>query len=175
MAERSEGRHGFGWRREAGPELNEKLEKIGVEAARHKFSPEFINRLDKIVVFNSLTQEAMRRILDIELQGLQRRVLLSGSVKFAISFGERSKEVLLAEGFDRRYGTRPLKRAIERRLMIPLSNLMTTGQIKTGDTVRVDADEKGGLRFEKRVPSSTTGPEEGSATSSAMISTSCAQ
>ena len=155
MAEVTEGKLGFTRRFESAPELDARIEKIGVEAARRKFSPEFINRLDKIVVFHSLTQESLRRILDIEFQIVQRRVLMSGSGNFALSCAERTKDFLLAEGFDRRYGTRPLKRAIERHLVIPLSNLIATKQIEIGDMVCVDVDESGrGLCFKKKPCSS---------------------
>jgi len=155
MADITEGKLGFTRRFESAPELDARIEKIGVEAARRKFSPEFINRLDKIVVFRSLTQEALRRILDIEFQVVQRRVLLSGSGNFVLSCAERTKDFLLAEGFDRRYGTRPLKRAIERHLVIPLSNLIATKQIGIGDIVCVDVDETGReLCFKKKSGSS---------------------
>jgi ATP-dependent Clp protease ATP-binding subunit ClpA len=155
MAEVTEGKLGFTRRFESGSELDARIEKIGVEAARRKFSPEFINRLDKIVVFHSLTHESLRRILDIEFQIVQRRVLLSGSGNFVLSCAERTKDFLLAEGFDRRYGTRPLKRAIERHLVIPLSNLIATRQIEIGDVVCVDVDETGQeLCFKKRPSSS---------------------
>lgn len=155
MAEITEGKLGFTRRFESGPELDAKIEKIGVEAARRKFSPEFINRLDKTVVFHSLTQESLRRILDIEFQIVQRRVLLSGSGNFMLSCAERTKDFLLAEGFDRRYGTRPLKRAIERHLVIPLSNLIATRQIEIGDVVCVDVDETGQELCFKKKPSSS--------------------
>jgi ATP-dependent Clp protease ATP-binding subunit ClpA len=154
MAEVTEGKLGFTRRFEARPELDARIEKIGVEAARRKFSPEFINRLDKIVVFRSLSEESLRRILDIEFQIVQRRVLMSGGGNFALSCAERAKDFLLAEGFDRRYGTRPLKRAIERHLVIPLSNLIATKQIKIGDIVCVDVDESGRELCFKRKPCS---------------------
>ncbi|MGE0127352.1 MAG: AAA family ATPase [Blastocatellales bacterium] len=151
MAEVTEGKFGFSRRFESAPELDSRIEKIGVEAARRKFSPEFINRLDKIVVFRSLTEEALRRILDIEFQFVQRRVLMSGGGNFVLRCAERAKDFLLAEGFDRRYGTRPLKRAIERHLVIPLSNLIVTKQIEIGDVVCVDVDETGQeLCFKKK-------------------------
>ena len=155
MAEVTEGKLGFTRRFESAPELDARIEKIGVEAARRKFSPEFINRLDKIVVFHSLTEESLRRILDIEFQIVQRRVLMSGSGNFAISCAERTKDFLLAEGFDRRYGTRPLKRAIERYLVIPLSNLIATKQIEIGDIVCVDVDETGRELCFKKKPCSS--------------------
>ncbi len=151
MAEVTEGKVGFTRRFEAEPELDARIERIGVEAARRKFSPEFINRLDKIVVFRSLSEESLRRILDIEFQIVQRRALMSGGGNFVLSCAERAKDFLLAEGFDRRYGTRPLKRAIERHMVIPLSNLIATKQIDVGDVVYVDVDETGReLCFKKK-------------------------
>jgi len=155
MAEITEGKLGFTRRFESAPELDARIEKIGVEAARRKFSPEFINRLDKIVVFRSLTEESLRRILDIEFQIVQRRVLMSGSGNFVLSCAERTKDFLLAEGFDRRYGTRPLKRAIERHVVIPLSNLIATKQIDLGDIVCVDVDETGQELCFKKKPCSS--------------------
>lgn len=116
------------------------LEKIAVEAARRKFSPEFMNRLDKVVVFQSLSQAALTRILELELKTVQRRILAAGRGVFAIQYSEEAKQFLLAEGTDRRYGARPLKRAIERHLVIPLSNLVATGQLKEGDILRVGFD-----------------------------------
>ncbi len=155
MAEVTEGKLGFTRRFESAPELDARIERIGVEAARRKFSPEFINRLDKIVVFRSLTQESLRRILDLEFQIVQRRVLMSGSGNFVLSCADRAKDFLLAEGFDRRYGTRPLKRAIERHLVTPLSNLIATKQIDIGDIINVDVDETGQeLCFKKKSCSS---------------------
>src|SRR5262249_42931679 len=121
-------------------EINARLEKIGVEAARRKFSPEFMNRLDKVVVFNTLHEKAIRRILDLELEMVQRRILAGGRGPFVLRCSDEVKEFLLNEGYDRRYGARPLKRAIERRLIIPLSNLIATGQISTGDVVLVERD-----------------------------------
>jgi ATP-dependent Clp protease ATP-binding subunit ClpA len=155
MAEVTEGKLGFTRRFESAPELDARIEKIGVEAARRKFSPEFINRLDKIVVFRSLTPDSLRRILDIEFQIVQRRILMSGGGNFMLSCAERTKDFLLAEGFDRRYGTRPLKRAIERHLVLPLSNLIATRQIEIGDVVCVDVDETGQELCFKKKPSTS--------------------
>jgi ATP-dependent Clp protease ATP-binding subunit ClpB len=118
------------------------LEKIGVEAARRKFSPEFMNRLDKVVVFRSLTEEAMRRILELEIERVQCRILEAGYIPFMLSCSDQAKDFLFVEGYDRRYGARPLRRAIERHLVIPLSNLIGTGQIDSCDLIRVDFDEK---------------------------------
>jgi ATP-dependent Clp protease ATP-binding subunit ClpB len=140
MSELTEGKLGFALREVPSQALDAKLEKIGVEAARRKFSPEFMNRLDRVVVFRSLGERALRRILDLEFERVQQRILSAGRGQFVLSCSEEAKEFLLAEGYDRRYGARPLKRALERRLVIPLSNLITTEQIDSGDVIRVDVD-----------------------------------
>ena len=141
MAEVTEGKLGFALRPTSTQQTDGRLEKIGVEAARRKFSPEFMNRLDKIVVFRSLSRPALDHILDLELQTVQRRILMSGCANFVLTCSASAKEFLLSEGFDSRYGARPLKRAIERYLIMPISNLVATKQIASGDVVRVDLDE----------------------------------
>jgi len=119
-------------------QLSARLSRTGVEAARRKFTPEFINRLDKIVVFKSLGKEELRQIVDIELEMVQRRISnASASRPFLVNVTEEAKEFLLQEGTDFRYGARPLRRAIERLLVQPLSNLVATGQIHWGDYIRV--------------------------------------
>jgi ATP-dependent Clp protease ATP-binding subunit ClpB len=156
MSEVTEGKLGFALRAVPSEELDARLEKIGVESARRKFSPEFMNRLDKVVVFRSLTEQAMRRILELEIERVQCRILEAGWVCFVLSCSDEAKDLLLVEGYDRRYGARPLKRAIERHLVIPLSNLIATGQIASGDVVRVDVDERScELCFRKSTTSRT--------------------
>src|SRR5262249_4073644 len=146
----TEGQMGFAPGALATQEINTRLEKIGVEAARRKFSPEFMNRLDKVVVFSSLHEMAIRRILDLELELVQRRILAAGRGPFILRCSDCGKNFLLKEGYDRRYGARPLKRAIERYLIIPLSNLIATGQISSGDVLLVEKDEtEDELRFSK--------------------------
>ncbi len=148
----TEGQLGFAPGMISAPQINARLEKIGVEAARRKFSPEFMNRLDKVVVFQSLSEGAMRRVMDLELEMVQRRILSTGRGPFVLKCADAVKEFLLREGFDRRYGARPLKRAIERHLIIPLSNLIATGQISAGDILMVEMDErKQELRFSKGI------------------------
>src|SRR5262249_45527542 len=154
MSELTEGKLGFSRRATTAPELDSRLEKIGVEAARRKFSPEFMNRLDKVVVFRSLTREALRRIIELELTAVQRRILFAGSGNFVLSYTDGAKDFLLAEGFDRRYGARPLKRAIERYLIIPLSNLMATRQVVGGEVVCVDVDDEAHELCFKKLPRS---------------------
>jgi ATP-dependent Clp protease ATP-binding subunit ClpB len=118
--------------------LSTRISRIGVEAARRKFTPEFINRLDSIVVFKSLGAEELRRIVDIELKMVQQRIQASAASKpFRVNVTETAREFLLEEGTDFRYGARHLKRAIERLLVQPLSNLIASGQIHWGDCIRV--------------------------------------
>jgi ATP-dependent Clp protease ATP-binding subunit ClpB len=149
----TEGQLGFAPSEESSSELDARLVKIAIEAARRKFSPEFINRLDKIVVFQTLTRAAMERVLDLELDVLQRRILSTGRSAFILKCSDEAKEFLLKEGFDRRYGARPLKRAIERHILVPVSNMISTGQLSTGDILLVDInDGQSGFRFGKASP-----------------------
>jgi ATP-dependent Clp protease ATP-binding subunit ClpB len=123
---------------EDGVERADRMSSIGVAAARRKFTPEFINRLDKIVVFKPLGLEELRSIVEIELEMVQERILnATGGRPFVLSVAQSAREFLLMEGTDARYGARHLKRAIERLLIQPLSNLMATGQIRRGDCIRV--------------------------------------
>ena len=121
--------------------LNDKVNRAGVEAARRKFTPEFMNRIDKTVVFHPLGQPELRKILGIELNLVQQRVFNSSNgALFVFSLTDPAKEFLLAEGTDMKYGARNLKRAIDRLLVHPLSNLIATGQVRGGDVIRVDFD-----------------------------------
>src|SRR4029450_11090689 len=114
------------------------------EVAKRKFSPEFMNRIDKVVVFQTLNQQHLRQVLDIELNEVQNRIMASQSDKqFIFRCTDESKEFLLREGTDLKYGARHLKRAIERHLVFPLSNLIATGQINQADCVRVDLNSEG--------------------------------
>jgi ATP-dependent Clp protease ATP-binding subunit ClpA len=137
---------GFGvFQPEIGNVLDErvasKISRAGMSAARRKFTPEFINRLDKIVVFKPLGQAELRQILDIELRAVQRRVLTeSGANPFIFTVSPAAKDFLLAEGADMKYGARHLKRVIERRLVQPISNLIATAQVGGGDWIQVDFD-----------------------------------
>jgi len=118
--------------------LTTRISRTGIEAARRKFTPEFINRLDKIVVFKSLGNEELRRIVDIELEMVQQRIQTAAASKpFLVSVTDSAKEFLLMEGTDFRYGARHLKRAIERLLVQPLSSLLASGQIHRGDCIHV--------------------------------------
>jgi ATP-dependent Clp protease ATP-binding subunit ClpB len=126
---------------ELGTKTSDKIAKSGVEAARRKFPPEFVNRADKIVVFKPLGQDQLRRVLDIELNQVQQRVFDSAGVNaFVFTASDSAKDYLLREGTDVKYGARPLKRAIEKTLVHPMSNLIATDQIRGGDMVKIDFD-----------------------------------
>ena len=115
--------------------LDQKVERTAVEAARRKFSPEFMNRLDKVVCFHPLKREQLQEVLDIELGQVQQRVLETAKGQFLFRVTGPGKEFLLQEGTDQRYGARHLKRAIERHVVYPLANLLATEQIHLGKLV----------------------------------------
>jgi ATP-dependent Clp protease ATP-binding subunit ClpB len=118
-----------------------KISRSGLEAARRKFPPEFVNRPDKIVVFKPLGRAELKRVLDIELGMVQQRIFdSSGPNAFLFNATEAAKDFLLDSGTDVKYGARPLKRSIERLLVHPMSNLIATEQINGGDVIRVDFD-----------------------------------
>src|ERR1035441_5861229 len=121
--------------------LDGKVERTAKEAAKKKFSPEFINRLDKIVVFHPLREEQLEEILEIELGMVQQRVLDTGRGQFLFRVTPPARRFLLQEGTDLKYGARHLKRAIEKFVVYPLANLLATEQIHFGDMLVVDWDE----------------------------------
>ena len=121
-------------------DLDQKIYRTATEAARRKFSPEFMNRIDKVVVFRSLRQEQLRRVLDLELQEVQRRIDEGAGEPFRMVVTEKAAEFLLVEGMDCRYGARHLKRAIERFVVTPLANLAATRQVRLGEVAVIDFD-----------------------------------
>jgi len=130
--------------------LDEKINRTAIEAARRKFTPEFMNRIDKAVVFKTLRSEHLQQILEIELGMVQQRILMASAAnQFVFNCTSPVKSFLLNEGTDPKYGARHLKRAIERHLVFPLANLVATGQVKLGDFVRVDMNGEGSLTFVK--------------------------
>ena len=123
-------------------DLDQKIYRTASEAAKRRFSPEFMNRIDKVVVFRSLQHEQLRQILDLELNGVQRRIDEGAGERFIFTLTEAAKEFVLSEGIEYRYGARHLKRAIERFVVNPLANLSATGQVHLGDVVVIDFDER---------------------------------
>ncbi len=120
--------------------LDVKVERTAIEAARRKFSPEFMNRLDKVVVFHPLQRKQLEEVLDIELTMVQHRVLETAKGQFLFRVTENGKDFLLQEGTDQRYGARHLKRAIERHVVYPMANLLATEQVHFGDLICIDRD-----------------------------------
>ena len=121
--------------------LGNKVSRATIEAAHRKFAPEFMNRIDKTVVFKPLGPSELRKILAIELDSVQQRIVRSAyGVSFVFSLTDPAREFLLREGTDMKYGARHLKRAIERNLVHPLSNLIATDQLRSGDLIRVGFD-----------------------------------
>ena len=118
--------------------LQEKVQRTAVEAAKRNFSPEFMNRLDKVVVFHPLKREELDEVLDIELGQVQKRVLDSATRPFWFRITSEGREFLLEEGTDQRYGARHLKRAIERYVVHPIARLLATAQVHQGDALVID-------------------------------------
>ncbi len=135
----------------ADEETSGKISRVGVEAARRRFTPEFMNRIDKTVVFKPLGEKELRRILAIELDLVAERIRASATAApFSFELAAAAEDFLLHEGTDMKYGARHLKRAIERELVHPLSNLIATGQTEAGDCISVDFDANTGrLTFSK--------------------------
>jgi ATP-dependent Clp protease ATP-binding subunit ClpA len=130
--------------------MDEKLTRTAIDAARRKFSPEFMNRIDKTVVFKMLRPEHLEQILEIELGMVQQRILqATGNSQFVFSCTSSVKKFLLTEGTDPKYGARHLKRSIEKNIVFPLANLVATGQIKLGDFIRIDRNPEGKMTFTK--------------------------
>ena len=131
---------GLGFMHQYAGATSEKMEDTAMSAARRKFQPEFLNRLDHIVVFNTLTPENVDSILSIELEKLQRRVVLNSQRLFTINVSPSAYKQLLAEGYSKRDNARYLQRTVGKYVELPLSSLLSTGQISHGDTVIVDYD-----------------------------------
>jgi len=125
--------------------LVNKLGRAGVEAARRRFTPEFMNRIDRVVVFHPLGDAELRRILNLELSYVQDRLRrATGTLQVNFRLDAAARALLLKEGTDARYGARHLKRAIERLLVQPMANLVATSQVSEGDQVFVHADGRTG-------------------------------
>jgi ATP-dependent Clp protease ATP-binding subunit ClpB len=118
--------------------LDEKVEKTASEAAKRKFAPEFMNRIDKTVVFHPLRSAQLEQILEIELGMVQQRVLETAKGRFLFRVTQPARDFLLKEGTDMKYGARHLKRAIERHVVYPLASLLATEQVSLGDVISID-------------------------------------
>jgi ATP-dependent Clp protease ATP-binding subunit ClpA len=120
-----------------------RISTAGLEAARRKFTPEFMNRIDKTVVFKPLGDAELRKILTLELNVVQQRIFsAANAAPFVFDVTSPARDFLLMDGTDWKYGARHLKRSIDRNLIHPLSNLIATGQVRGGDLIRVGYDEQ---------------------------------
>jgi ATP-dependent Clp protease ATP-binding subunit ClpB len=119
------------------PEDFEPARQLVMNALQAHFKPEFLNRVDDIVLFNPLGREQLRKIVELRLEDL-RRLLADRNISLELT--DRAKELLFAEGYDVNYGARPLKRAIQRLIQDPLALQILDGEVLHGDHVVVDAD-----------------------------------
>jgi ATP-dependent Clp protease ATP-binding subunit ClpA len=128
---------GFGFRGTEAVRVDDaKNSDIATQAAKRHFTPEFMNRINNLVVFNTLTKEHIRQIMHIELGEIQR--VMFDRAKFVYQVTDTAKEVIMEEGYDEVYGARNLKRTLEARIRLPLARLVSSGQIAPGSCVVVD-------------------------------------
>jgi len=127
--------------------ISEVLKKRIHETLLEHFRPEFLNRIDEIVIFNPLSKENIKQIIVLQLGNLRK---LLAERKIQIELKPRAQELLFREGYDPQFGARPLKRAIQRLIQDPLAMKLLDGDVHPGDAVEVDADlKKGAMTFER--------------------------
>jgi ATP-dependent Clp protease ATP-binding subunit ClpB len=131
-----------------GEEMTEGVKREVMDALRSHFRPEFINRVDDIIIFHALTRAQMRTIIDIQLRGLVKRL---EDRKIHVELSDRAKDQIIEEGYDPTYGARPLKRTIQRRVLDPLAMRVLEGDFREGDNIQIDA-RAGELTFSKAHP-----------------------
>jgi ATP-dependent Clp protease ATP-binding subunit ClpB len=117
-------------------EVNDEVERRVREVLRQHFRPEFLNRVDEIVVFHALDRSQLRQIVDIQLERLRR---LLKDRQITIELTDKAKDIIVAEGYDPAFGARPLKRVIQHRIADPLANDILLGKVESGDHILVDA------------------------------------
>ena len=120
----------------------------GTSALRTNFRPEFLNRVDEIIIFHNLSKEDLKQIVDIQADRL-RNMLADRQI--ALELSDHAKTFIAERGYDPAYGARPIKRTLQRLVSDPLALAILEGQFAAGDTVRVDVNGAG-LRFEKTLP-----------------------
>ena len=127
--------------------LDEGAKRQVMDAMRAHFRPEFINRVDEIIIFHALTREQMKHIIDIQVHNLLKRL---DDRKIYVTLSDGAKDWLVREGYDPAYGARPLKRAIQKLVLDPLAIRVLEGEFVEGDHIQVDA-AKDGLTFVKQL------------------------
>ncbi|MFZ0588885.1 MAG: ATP-dependent chaperone ClpB [Bryobacteraceae bacterium] len=127
-----------------------RMKEAVLEELRTAFRPEFLNRLDEIIVFHALSEEHLKQIVDIQLAGLRARL---GERHIELELSDAARTLLVREGYDPNYGARPLKRAIQREIETPLAKRMLAGEVRDGQVVHVDVDpDRKGLSFVAATP-----------------------
>jgi ATP-dependent Clp protease ATP-binding subunit ClpC len=138
---------GFRTRGAEDKEIEEKDYAELEESLKRTFRPEFLNRIDEVIIFHVLSREQIKMIVDMQMKEIATRLQEHG---IAVEMTEQAREWLAKEGFDPQFGARPLRRMLQRKVESPLSRKLLAGEFKTGDCVVVDADEKEGIVFRKR-------------------------
>jgi len=108
------------------------------EVLKAVFKPEFLNRIDEVIVFHTLTQEHLKKIVDIQLRYLAQRL---SERKFEVEFTDAAKELIMEEGYDAAFGARPLKRVIQQRLENPLATELLAGKFSEGDKIKIGTQQ----------------------------------
>lgn len=137
---------GSQWITDLGAKDYNEMKKRVLEALRFHFKPEFLNRIDEVIIFRALTPEDIKAIVELQLRNLAERVK---EKNIELSFSERLKETLAREGYDPAYGARPLKRLIQKKLANELAMSLLRGEIKEGERVKLDLSSDGSLIIEK--------------------------
>jgi ATP-dependent Clp protease ATP-binding subunit ClpC len=118
---------------------NEYTRSVIQNALKKAFSPEFLNRIDDVVIFNTLTREDIHKIIDIELKGLYARIIAMG---FNLRLSDAAKDYIAEKGYDIQFGARPLKRAIQKYLEDPMAEVIIRSNMKAGDTIAITFNKK---------------------------------
>jgi len=138
------------WIVELGARDSDQAREQVMDALRQTFRPEFLNRIDEVIVFESLGREHLAKIIELQLQQLAKRLV---DRHMTIEFSDKARQMLIDEGYDPVYGARPLKRTIQRRVLDPLALQVLEGRFRDGDHILVDADETGlTFRAAERAP-----------------------
>jgi len=127
---------GSQWIADLGPGQEEEIRNKVMEALKARFRPEFLNRVDEIIVFRQLSREDIKQIMDLQFAQLKKRL---AERHIDVELSNEAKELLVKEGYDPAYGARPLKRTIQRLVLAPLAIKVLEGEFTDGDTVIVDA------------------------------------
>jgi ATP-dependent Clp protease ATP-binding subunit ClpB len=128
----------------------DRMKDTVLDELRHHFRPEFLNRVDEIIVFHALSEEHLKQIVEIQLNGLRKRL---ADRHIELELTDRARGYLVRTGYDPNYGARPLKRAIQREIETPMARMILGGEIRDGHHVLVDLDSSGKLKFETKIAS----------------------